>query len=137
MNDLTTGAEALKKFQETVAEKLRGDIADLLPPDALRAMVERAVEENFFKDREVKEGYHTNRKPSYFVEQVMAKAQDTIRELAVQYVEDNKDVFDKTIKNFLSDHSLMMTMFEVLRRNTLVDIEEISIRVHDRLKQGF
>ncbi len=46
---LATKTDPLSEFQKRISEKLRDDIGNMMPDEVLKEMVNRALEEQFFK----------------------------------------------------------------------------------------
>lgn len=87
----------METFQEKVRNRLRDDIAGLLPDDALAAMVQRVVEEEFFTKRQKheKDGWSTRtvEVPSPFQAMVMEAAKPLLQQLAKEWFEANQEHF--------------------------------------------
>lgn len=105
MSELIVQGDAMTQFQEKISQKLRDDIGELLPNDALSKLIERAIEENFFKERVVETGsYHipTRTEPSWFVATIKEMTEKMVREHVGKWCEENKDVFEKKVDQFFS-----------------------------------
>lgn len=115
--------DPMKAFQEKVVDKLRGDIGEMLPDNALNKLVERAVEEQFFKPVSVKiQGNFgsrtTEEKPSWFMREVTEQVKPLIEKAAAVYVEEHKDEIQAGIDKFISEQNLtILTMGLLLRQN--------------------
>lgn len=110
-SNLPSNSNPLSDFEKTISEKLRKDIGDLLPDEALQGLVNRAVENMFFSEREEKTGgFHstTIKKPPFFVEEVSKLAEPMIREEVVKFVEENKALIQKQIQEFLTQEKLLV-----------------------------
>ena len=59
--------EKTKSFQERMKDRIKKDIGELMTDDELSAIVERAVNEIFFKPRIVKDGCHHQNGKDYFI----------------------------------------------------------------------
>lgn len=107
--------DPMKEFQDKVTEKLRDNIRDMLPQDVLDTLVNRAVDETFFKDRVITGRYgNDDRKPSWFVEQVTRSAQGYIEAEVNKFIDERKDVIDKALSEFLSENKLTVAFATIL-----------------------
>jgi hypothetical protein len=100
----TAGTE----FEQKILERLRNDIRELLPEDALKKLVERAVDETFFKERRIEGRYGGMERidPGWFVTEVTKSAEPMIREAVEQFVADRRDVIQQAIDKFLTNEQL-------------------------------
>lgn len=102
---LTDGG--LSAFQENITKRVQADIGSLLPEDALKRMIERAVEETFFKPRRVQQQYGNDIiQPGWFVEAVAKAAQPQIEKAVAAFVEEHQDVIAKAIGEFMTSERL-------------------------------
>ena len=102
---MTTALTPMQSFEEKVKERLTKDIGDLIPDEALVAMIERATEDCFFKEQKetTGSGYNTstNYKNSVFVglvKQLLAERMDN----AIRgWIDDNQELMAKELKSFI------------------------------------
>lgn len=140
-NELAT-TDALQNFQDKIAEKLRNDIGALLPDDALSKLIERAVEENFFKERLVKTGdYHgtTKKEPSWFVQAVREMTEAMVREHVQYWCAANEDAIKEKVDEFLSREALAMvssiTTARMVRAEFDHQIRDLITQISNKLGQ--
>lgn len=102
--------DPVEAFQDRIKERVRNDIRDMLPDEAVAELVRRAVEEEFFRPRkvEVERGFssRTEVHPSWFVEEVVKAATPIIKQAVVQAVADRPEVIEKVIGDFLDQNKL-------------------------------
>jgi len=123
MNEVATNVDPMQTFQEKVVEKLRGDIGEMLPDEALVKLVERAVDEQFFKERTVYVQYgNDTKKPSWFVEAIGEVATPLIKKTVEQYVADHEDVIKKALEDYLTEHNLTLLMVAAISQNMSSEI---------------
>lgn len=131
--------DPMKEFQDQLKDRVRKDIADLLPPEALEALVKRAIDEEFFKREKYNaspNSYHPEWKegPSAFCKAVVEAAAPLIKVAVEKTVKDREQMIVDAILEYLDKNKLtimvgsqitgvmcsMMEAFkEVLRRNGL------------------
>ena len=136
-NEVAIPSDPMKEFREKVAKKLREDIGSMLPDAALTDMVQRAVEEQFFKTRTVKEQWGPDKIiPSWFVEEVAKSAEPIIRELVQLYVKTHQDTIKQAIDEFLDEKYIAFVAFAALRSSTSEDFMMMADQIVTRLRQG-
>lgn len=108
-NEITTNKSPLDGFQDRVRDKLKADIGSMLPDDVLSQLTQRAVDEQFFKERrEARQFGPDVIKPSWFVEEV-ARVSKSILEAHIEtFVAENKDAIQKGLDEYLSQQNLTL-----------------------------
>jgi hypothetical protein len=110
----------MQTFEEKVKARLKETIADMLPDEALAGLVQKAVDEQFFKRRQIKDDYGRikSESPSWFVQEVARLAEPLIKEHVAAAFAGRKSEIEDAIKQFVSDQNLMLIMFAYLSRQT-------------------
>lgn len=101
--------DPMAEFQAQLQERVRNDIRDLLPADAVAALVQRAIDDEFFKPRQVQDGSwgsRTKEVPSFFVEEVVKAAKPIIEAAVAKFVAEHPEAIEKVIKDFLDTDKL-------------------------------
>jgi hypothetical protein len=80
-------------FEKKLEEKIRADIGELIPEEALAELVKRAIEKVFF----TKGGYYNNPSYSWFEEAVRTALTSQIRDVVTKYMADHKDEMGKRV----------------------------------------
>ena len=134
-NDIDKAKDPMQQFRDRVKEKLKEDIADLLPDDVLAGMVEQAINEEFFKERVTRNNYgsETGREPSWFVQEVVKIATPIIKRAINDYLENHRDIIDKALQDFLTEQNLAAMMFTSLRTATQQDMQNFVNTIAERL----
>lgn len=100
--------DPMAAFYKRLEERLRSDVAELLPEESLRALVQRAVEESFFKKRQVNTGNQYGPKwedcPSEFEELIVKAAQPTIDKLVAEIVASRHEEISAAVNKALGDN---------------------------------
>ena len=137
-NAVTKPVDPMREFQEKIVAKVREDIAKMLPKEAIEQLVQRAVDEAFFKDREHKDGYgHVSREPSYFVEAIAEAAEPLMKASIERFIIARSDIIDKALEKFLDEKSLMVLALAVMQNHIRVDMSNFAIEVANHIKQGY
>ncbi len=136
MDSVAVITNPMKEFQDRVTEKLRKDIGEMLPDNVLADLVQRAVNEQFFKPCIVESRFHKETKPSWFAEEVTNIARPIIRETVQAYVNNNHDAIKKAVEEFLSRESLSLIAFAAMREATQQDIYQFADEIVTRIRQG-
>ena len=105
----------MEAFQERVKNRLRDDIGELLPDEALAEMVQRVVEEEFFKKRTDRVGptysAKTIEKPTWFQELVVEAAKPVIEAKILQFLSDNRAEIDRQIKETIERGAMSLAVY--------------------------
>jgi hypothetical protein len=109
MEALSTGHQ--NEFEQKILERLRNDIRELLPEAALRRLVERAVDETFFKERRIDRGYgNVDVKPSWFVEEIAKTAKPLVQAAVDRFVDERHDLIQQAIDRFVTEQQLTIQL---------------------------
>ncbi len=100
-----TNLTATQSFEEKIKERLTKDIGDLIPDEALVAMIEKATEDCFFEDQRKETGTGFNSKTIYedsvfkkLVKELLAERMDN----AIRgWIDDNQELMAKELKSFI------------------------------------
>lgn len=107
MTAVAIPVDPMADFQNKLKERVRNDIRDLLPDDAVAALVKKAVEEEFFKPRKIDEGYgRTKEEPSWFVTEIRKAAEPIIREAVGKVIAESPETVHKVIAEYLDTNKL-------------------------------
>jgi hypothetical protein len=107
MNVPAVKTDPMADFQAKLQQRVREDIRDLLPEDAVAKLVQQAVEKEFFQPRRVDEGYgRSSEAPSWFVQEVVKAATPIIRAAVDKCIADNPAAVEKAIADFLGPNRL-------------------------------
>ena len=102
--------DPMADFQAKLRERVREDIRDLLPEAAVAALVQKAINDEFFTERTIEDGSgwnsRTRKAPSLFVEEVVRAAKPIMDAVVKQYIADHPDCVEKVIKDFLDENKL-------------------------------
>ncbi len=130
--------DPMKSFEEKVIEKLRTDIGDMIPDDVLAGLVQKAVEEQFFKPVIQRDQYEriASEKPSWFVQEVVKVAEPVLKEYVKKHIGNWEGEITKAVHDFLKEENLLLMVMAAMRQQTLEQIEEVTSRLIDRYRQG-
>lgn len=132
MNEIAKPIDPMADFQTKLRERVRSDIRDLLPEDAVSALVTKAVEEEFFKPRQVYTGYRHEDRPSWFVEEVTKAATPIIKAAVEKTIKDHPDAIERVIREYLDTNKLA-----VITTSALTDMLGSAIMsLQDTLRNG-
>ena len=135
--EVTEHKDPMQEFQDKLKAKVREEIADLLPDEAVQRLVESAVRDTFFKPREVKVGYSgTELHPSWFVEEVAKAAKPMLRVMVESYVKKNSGIIKQAMNDFLSTQNLTLLTGAAMRDATFKDIQDIATEVVRQMRSG-
>jgi hypothetical protein len=122
-NELTTASNPMAEFQERVIKKLQADIGEMLPPDVLQKLVERAIEEQFMKPRKVRDpnrgyGDYMIDAPSWFSAEVFRLCTPMMNAAVRKWVDENETTLREAIEKFLADQNLLLLATAAIQQQT-------------------
>jgi hypothetical protein len=109
MNELARKIDPMEDFKVKLQERVRNDIRDLLPEDAVAALVQKAIEEEFFKPRKVESAGYSGRMveaPSWFVSEVIKAAEPMMRQAVSDAIAAHPDMIDKVVRAWADTNKL-------------------------------
>ena len=102
---MTDNASALtenKAFAERIFDRIKDGLGDLMTDDELKILLNRAVDEAFFKDRTVPNGYHgTRQEPAHFVEMTRDLLKKEVQQQVTEYFEANREAIKEKVAEVL------------------------------------
>jgi hypothetical protein len=109
----STALTPMQSFQEKLKDKIRDDIASMLPDEVISEMAQRVVNEEFFTKRQVKMsayGYDTKEVPSAFQEAVLAASKPLIDAEVKKTLAANAERIAAQFDKVIADGILQMTL---------------------------
>jgi polyhydroxyalkanoate synthesis regulator protein len=135
-NDLTP----MQTFEEKVKARLKETIADMLPDEALAALTQRAVDEQFFKTRRTGTGAYNDPykdNPSWFVEEVGKLAEPIIRAHITEAFKERQSEINEAIKKFVADQNIALLMTTAITSNMSQMMFSTAAEIFERVKRGY
>lgn len=114
---VASNIDPMKEFQDKLKQRVRDDIRDLLPDDAVAGLIKKAVEDMFFTPRiETEPGWNgrTVQKPSWFVEAVSVAAKPIIEAAVKRVVDEHPAEVSMVIAEFLDSNKLTVQTTSIL-----------------------
>lgn len=109
--------DPMADFQAKLQERVRDDIRNLLPEEAVAALVKKAVEDEFFKPQTVLvNSWETKEVPSKFMAAVVDAAKPIIAEAVAKVVSEHPAAVEKAIKDFLDENRLTIATTDRMTR---------------------
>lgn len=135
---MTTQLTPMQDFEQKVKERLAKDIGNLIPDEALKNLVERSVEETFFKTRTVAKtnGYGTQEIPSAFQQEVGKLVQPSFEKAVKKWMKDNDERIGKEINDFLNksaEQVFLNAIGNVFRSN----LQNLQWKIQDDINNKF
>lgn len=133
------GQDPLQAFRESIIAKMKDMVPLALPEDVLKNLFDRAIEEQFFKRREVRDSYGRveSSKVSWFEEAVILAATPFLKEKVAIFVKDNQHILDTALKNFASENNLLLLAMAAMRGAQRQDIMELAVAIVQTMKRGY
>jgi len=95
---MNTELTPMQTFEEQVKERLKTDIADLLPDEALSGLIEKSINEMFFKPRITGNSFNERREPSWFNQAVETAVKARLSGLLTKHLADHQKDIDAKIE---------------------------------------
>ena len=138
-----SGRNPLGDFGTKLEARIREDIKELLPEDALQRLIEKAVNDSFFKPRVLPRfsggRYRTETydAPSWFVTAVTEASEGILKRMVKEFVDDQEEVIEQVVTATLQDHFIAVMVGEAMIRKvegalTVIGAEMEQIRQNMR-----
>lgn len=89
-------------FQEKLEDRIRKDIGDLIPDEALAGMVKKAIERAFFEEREVDAGYYSKKTTiPWIVKLAQEQVDKRVKEQVEVWFTNNSAVVMERVQEYL------------------------------------
>lgn len=130
-----------EEFKENLSNKIKNDIGSMLPEAVVTNLIEKAVHESFFKERQVNVGsswssrYET--RPSWFVEEVAKAVEPMMREQVNLYIEKHKNEIENEIKKYIEQQNLALIAAGQVSSRVSADMMNHMETIFDRLKNNY
>lgn len=119
----TPSSDPMKDFQEKVSKKVREDIANLLPEEAIKALFDKAIDDIFFKATpELRNSYNNvtqKAEPSWFHKALVESAKPLIEAEIKRRVDEFKPEIEAVVKEHLTQQQLILTSASVVTKLTI------------------
>lgn len=139
--ELMTTGNPMEDFQNKLKQKVREDIANLLPEEAVSALVKKAIEEEFFSREKENVGtsYHPQwqDKPSAFVREVVNAARPMLEAEIKKCVDEKKDLIAQEIAKFVEAQNLTLLIAAAIGQAMSNNIYSVAELVTRNIKQGY
>lgn len=105
-------ADPMQQFQQKVIDKIRDDIAQMLPEDVIQGLFEKALNQAFFEPQKIEQGSgwgaKTVEKPSWFLTALTEQAKPILEKQIKEIVDRKKPEIEEAIKKFVEEQNLML-----------------------------
>ena len=127
----------LEVFREKLQKRVREDIADLLPEDAVASLVQKAVEDTFFKTRRRNDGSEYNPRwvesPSWFVEAVAKEAKPILERTVAAYIKEHEAEVQKAVSEYLTPQNLTVLAVGTLSANISAALYSLAQTIQNKV----
>ena len=108
---MTTEVSVLTAFEDKMKERIRSGIGELMPDEALAKIVERGIEEAFFKVIEERDSWgRTTKVAPWIVKFLQVKCQQRVEKQVTEWISHNSeklsDLAKQSIENGLATATL-------------------------------
>ena len=120
MSEIVVNANnSMDKFLENLKEKIRTDIASMLPDDVVASMAKKVVEDEFFTKKKVNKGDRYNEKwveePTAFQKMITEASKPMLNEAVKQFLIDNPKMIEEQINKVLAN-GLQGILVELMKK---------------------
>lgn len=128
MNEVAkAGRDPMMDFQDKVIEKLRSDFGEMLPDEVVDGLVQRAIDEQFFKPIKVPRQYgEPDERPSWFVSEITKLGEPILRRMLADYMKKHEGEIKKAIEKFIDQQNLTLLAVVAMQNATRQDIGELA-----------
>lgn len=134
MNELARKVDPMEDFKVKLQERVRNDIRDLLPEDAVAALVQKAIEEEFFKPRKIEcDSFGRSKEaPSWFVSEVVKAAEPMMRQAVSDAIAAHPDMIDKVVRAWADTNKLTIMATERMTGMLGTLISDMSMKLQQQ-----
>lgn len=137
--------DPMKTFQERVLNKVRTDIADMLPEEAIKSMFDQAIQSIFFKEIPARTDSYGRvdkaAQPSWFVQEIVKQAEPLLKAHIESRMKEFEPQIQQAVKDFIKAENIAIiiggTMSQVAHRQAYSDLDQLAGRIAMHIKQGF
>ena len=138
---MSTDIEPMKDFEQKIKERLSKDITDLIPDEALTALVEKSIDRVFFKERITSERVNSwsnpkvTRHPSVFEETVADLLREPFEKIIARHMEENQDEIMELLNEILGN-SWLDALAKAIRDKCSMEFEDSARSILQRLSSN-
>ena len=89
-------------FEQRMKDRIKESIGELISDEELSNLVGEGIKETFFKERTVKEGYHSEIKPPLMVEILQPILREQVNEAVKLWLVENNEKVAEIVENLMS-----------------------------------
>ncbi len=137
--EIAESTDPMQGFQNRVLQKIRDDIGKMLPDEVVEGLVQRAIDEEFFRPVKVYSQYGNDKEePSWFIKEVTKLSKPVLEKYIAEHVKEREKDIKKVIDEFLTTQRLQLITLAAMQSATRQDIAEIVGTILAQLKShGF
>lgn len=136
-------AQAEKDFQDKMVERMRQAMGDLMPDDVLKKIIERGLEEAFFKSTPRQEGTYANNwktieeQPSWVAAFVKIECAGRVQIAVEEWIASNGDKFKEIITGILDKGmaSAVVASFDRLTAEPMTFLRDQILQITEKLRK--
>ena len=137
MKDLIAQSHAAQQnFQERMINRIREDIGQLMTDEELSKLVERAMEEIFFKPEVEKRGFHETTKPPWLHNFVKELLEKKVEAAVGKYVDEHEDEVRQALKEVMQE-GVGTAVLRAIASKFSSDMVVFEQSILQRLQQGY
>lgn len=136
---MTQALTPMQTFEEKVKARLKETIADMLPDEALATLTQRAVDEQFFKERVTVDQYNrvSSKEPSWFVQEVAKLAEPIIKAHVAKAFEERRAEIEAAVEKFCADQNIALLMTASMTSQMSAAMWDHAGRIVEQVKRGY
>ena len=126
-----------QEFEQRIKDRLAEDMGKLMPDEVLAEMVNRAMNDAFFKERVVeRDGYNrTTVKPPWFVEAMRELLEEQVKAQCATWFEKNQDTMEELVRDLVQD-GLLNAIINRVNTQLQFTMDDFANKIVDRLRSG-
>ena len=130
---MPTEPTAIASFEEKMKERIRAGIGDMMPDEALAKIIERGIEEAFFKFGEERTNWGEVKKTAPWIVKLLQEACHEKAEIAVnEWIKKNSAKLDELAKATL-ENGITTTVMNTFARLWQDPLDKLQTAISDKL----
>jgi len=139
-NDVAKPKDPMQEFQEKLQARVRADIADLLPESAIEALVQKAIDSEFFTEERYNAGssYHPEwrHRPSAFQRAVTDAARPMIEKEVARIVELKMADIEKAVADAIVPNTIAILAGAAAARAMEENVYNVVAKIITAVRNG-
>ena len=108
-------------FENAITDRIREDFGKLMPDEALKEIIDKAVHNVFFHKKKIDHGYNSKWEEHSWLEQIVKdRLERRIDEFIAEFLNNNKEFVEETMKTVINNNLPNLLADNLINRSRTV-----------------